>query len=81
MKLTIHLQLLPRSRTRGSIYPFPHTSSRPSTQLFKDRDNFTFLLLPRIEAISEVAFTTLPTHLVDIFTTFRAQMLRTLRLP
>jgi hypothetical protein len=27
VKLTTHLQLLPRSRKRGSIQPLPHTSS------------------------------------------------------
>jgi hypothetical protein len=27
MKMTTHLQLVPRSRIRGSIYPLPHTSS------------------------------------------------------
>jgi hypothetical protein len=27
VKLTTHLQLVPRSRKRGSIYPLPHTPS------------------------------------------------------
>jgi hypothetical protein len=30
VKLTTHLQLVPRSRKRGSIQPVPHTSSRRS---------------------------------------------------
>jgi hypothetical protein len=43
VKLTTHLELVPRSRKRGSIHPLPHTSSRRSASLVKHKDNFTFL--------------------------------------
>jgi hypothetical protein len=43
VKLTIHLQLVPRSRKCGSIHPLPHTPSCRSAQLVKHRDNFTFI--------------------------------------
>jgi hypothetical protein len=42
MKLTIHRQLVPRSRKCGFIHPLPHTPSRRSAELVKHRDNFTF---------------------------------------
>jgi hypothetical protein len=42
VKLTTHLQPVPRSRIRGSIHPLPHTSSWRSASLVKHRDNFTF---------------------------------------
>jgi hypothetical protein len=44
VKLTTHLQLLPRSRIRGSIlvHTLPHTPSWRSAQLIKHRDNITF---------------------------------------
>jgi hypothetical protein len=46
MKLTTHLQLVPRSRKRGSIvHPLPHTSSWRSVELVKHRDKFTLLYL------------------------------------
>jgi hypothetical protein len=41
-ELTTHLQLVPRSRKCGSIYPLPRTPSWRSAQLVKHRDNFTF---------------------------------------
>jgi hypothetical protein len=44
VKLTTHLQLVPRSRKRGSIHPPPHASSWHSAQLVKHRNNFTFYL-------------------------------------
>jgi hypothetical protein len=43
-KLTTHLQLVPRSRKRGSIRPLPHTPSWCSAWLAKHRDNFNFYL-------------------------------------
>jgi hypothetical protein len=42
MKLTTHLQLVPRSRKCGSIHPFPHTPSWSNASLVKHRENFTF---------------------------------------
>jgi hypothetical protein len=44
VKLTTHLQLVPRSRKYGSIYPHPHTPSWRNAQLVKHRDNFTFYI-------------------------------------
>jgi hypothetical protein len=44
VKLTAHLQLVPRSRKRGSIHPLPHTPSWRSAYLVKHRDNFILLL-------------------------------------
>jgi hypothetical protein len=41
MKLIIHLQLMPRSRKLGYIYPLPHTSSWRSASLVKHMYNFT----------------------------------------
>jgi hypothetical protein len=43
VKLTTHLQLVPRSRKRGSIHPLPHTPSWRRAWLVKRRDNVTFL--------------------------------------
>jgi hypothetical protein len=40
VKLTTHLQLVPRSRKHGSIYPFSHMSSWRNVQLVKHRDKF-----------------------------------------
>jgi hypothetical protein len=45
VKLTTHLQLVPRSRIRGSIHPLPHTSSCRSAELVKHRDNCTLFYL------------------------------------
>jgi hypothetical protein len=45
LRLIMDLQLVPRSRSRGSIHRLPHTSSRRSAQLVKHRDNFTFTSL------------------------------------
>jgi hypothetical protein len=42
VKLTTHLQLVPRSRKCGPIHPLPHTLSWRSAQLVKHRDNFAF---------------------------------------
>jgi hypothetical protein len=42
VKLTTHLQPVPRSRKCGAINPFPHTPSWRSAKLIKNRDNFTF---------------------------------------
>jgi hypothetical protein len=44
MKLTTHLQLVPRSRKYGSIHPLPHMPSWRSAELVKHRDNFTLPL-------------------------------------
>jgi hypothetical protein len=44
VKLITQLQLVPRSRKCGSIYPLPHTPSWRSAQLVKHRDNFTFTI-------------------------------------
>jgi hypothetical protein len=44
MKLTTQLQLVPRSRKRGSIHPLPHTPSWCSAWLVKARENFTVAL-------------------------------------
>jgi hypothetical protein len=41
VKLTTHLQLVPRSRKCGSIHPLPRTSSWHSAYLVKHSDNFT----------------------------------------
>jgi hypothetical protein len=46
VKLTTHLQLMPRSRKRGSIHPLPHTPSWRSAYLVKYRDNFSFFRYP-----------------------------------
>jgi hypothetical protein len=46
MKLTTHLQLVPRSKKCGSIHPLPHVSSWRSTYLLTYSDNFTFYLWP-----------------------------------
>jgi hypothetical protein len=40
VKLTAHLQLLPKSRKRGSIHPLDHTSSWRGACLIKHRVNF-----------------------------------------
>jgi hypothetical protein len=45
VKVTTHLQLVPRSRKCGSIFPLPHTPSWPGAWLVKHRDNFTFYSL------------------------------------
>jgi hypothetical protein len=42
VKLTTHLQLVPRSRIRGSIHPLHLTPLWCSVQLVKHRANFTF---------------------------------------
>jgi hypothetical protein len=42
MEGSIHLQLVPRSRKCGSIYPLPHTPSWHNAYLLKHRDKFTF---------------------------------------
>jgi hypothetical protein len=43
VKLTTHLQLVLRSKIRGSIRPLPHTRSWRSAELVKHRNNFAFL--------------------------------------
>jgi hypothetical protein len=40
VKLTTYLQLVPRTRIRGSIHPLPRTSSWHSVYLVKHRDSF-----------------------------------------
>jgi hypothetical protein len=45
MKLTIHLQLVPRSRKCGSIHPLPHTPSWRSAEFIKQRDFIYYSLL------------------------------------
>jgi hypothetical protein len=42
VKLTIHLQLVPRSRKRGPVNPLPHKSSWRSGSLVNYKENFTF---------------------------------------
>jgi hypothetical protein len=42
VKLTAHLQLVPRSSKCGSIRPVPHTPSCRSAWLVKHRDSYTF---------------------------------------
>jgi hypothetical protein len=44
VKVTTHLQLVPRSRIRGSIHPLSHMPSCCSASLVKHRDNFTLLV-------------------------------------
>jgi hypothetical protein len=44
MKLTIHFQLVPRSKKHGPIQPLPHISSFGGAQLVKQRNNFIFYL-------------------------------------
>jgi hypothetical protein len=44
VKLTTHLQIVPRPRKCGSIHPLPHTPSWRSDLLVKHRDNFTIIL-------------------------------------
>jgi hypothetical protein len=44
VKLTTHLQLVPRSRKYGSIYPLTHTPSWRSASLVRHRDNSLCLL-------------------------------------
>jgi hypothetical protein len=41
VKLTVHFQLVPRSRIRRSAHPLPHVCSWRSASLVKHRDNFT----------------------------------------
>jgi hypothetical protein len=53
MKLTTHLQLMPRSRKRGSIHPLPHTPSWRNAELVNFRDNFIFYLLGATERCHE----------------------------
>jgi hypothetical protein len=53
VKLTTHLQLVPRSRECGSIHPLPRTPSWRSTWLIEHRDNFTFTFISwRVSVIS-----------------------------
>jgi hypothetical protein len=40
VKLTTHLQLVPRSRKSGPIHPLPPPPSWHSAELVKHRDNF-----------------------------------------
>jgi hypothetical protein len=57
MKLTTHLQLVPRSRKRGSIHSLHHMPSWRRALLVKHRDNITFLPCKRINAeISTVGY-------------------------
>jgi hypothetical protein len=42
MKLTTHLQLVPRSRKRGAIHLLSHTPSWRSVKLVKHSDNLNF---------------------------------------
>jgi hypothetical protein len=46
VKLTTHLQLVPRSRKCGSIHPLPYTSAWRNAEFGKHRDNFTFTFIP-----------------------------------
>jgi hypothetical protein len=46
MKLTTHLQLVPRSRKCGCIHPFPSTPSWRSAELVKHGDSFTIFYTP-----------------------------------
>jgi hypothetical protein len=45
VKLTTYLQLVPRSRKRGSMHPLPHTPWWRNAYLVKHRDNFTFTFI------------------------------------
>jgi hypothetical protein len=47
VKLITYLQLVPRSRIRGSIYPLPRTPSLHSAWLVNHRDNFNPVLIRR----------------------------------
>jgi hypothetical protein len=42
VKLTNHLQLVPRSRKHGCVYPLPHMSSWQSAQLVEYKDRVMF---------------------------------------
>jgi hypothetical protein len=57
VKLTIYIQLMPRSRIRGSIHPLPHTSSWRSAYLVKHGDNFTFFVC-KINNLFSISFET-----------------------
>jgi hypothetical protein len=61
VKLTTHLQLVPKSRKRGFIHQLPHTPSWRSAYLVKYRDKFIFSLsvffsLPSLQPRSSVTF-------------------------
>jgi hypothetical protein len=45
VKLTTHLQLVPRSRKMGSIHQLPHTPLWSTAYLVKHRNSFTFYCL------------------------------------
>jgi hypothetical protein len=46
VKLSTHLQLVPRSRKRRSIHPLPHSSSWRSAKLLKQGNNFNLTFFP-----------------------------------
>jgi hypothetical protein len=58
VKLTTHLQLVPRARKCGSVHPLPLTPSWRSAKLVKHRDNFTLpeltLLELRLQVIDSI---------------------------
>jgi hypothetical protein len=62
VKLTTHLQLLPRWRKYGSIHPLPHTPSWRSAKFVEHRDNFFFTpsnqrnCKPKVAVMLSVAF-------------------------
>jgi hypothetical protein len=45
VKLTTHLELVPRSRKHGSIHPLPHTPSWRNAELVRHSDTFSFLYI------------------------------------
>jgi hypothetical protein len=76
VKLTTHLQLVPRSRKYGSIHPLPYTPSWRCVFLVKHRDKFTitftvFLLNIKNRRTGIVAQFVLDKYVVaQIFETF-----------
>jgi hypothetical protein len=60
MKLTTHLQLVPRSTKRDSLDPVAHVSSWRSACLVRQRDNFFIEIMDSIHLfkrdVSETGF-------------------------
>jgi hypothetical protein len=68
VKLTTHLQLLPRSGIRGSIHPHYHTSSWRRASLVKHRDNYYYgCTWLRICEIQSFVYTTQWPHGIKCF--------------
>jgi hypothetical protein len=51
VKLTTHLQLMPRPRKRGSVHPLPHTPSRCNIFTFKKRAAWCFVGFESLTAV------------------------------